>query len=96
MGRDWSKSKYYGWVKAWSARPLEPGVAYEAIQQKHFTCTPAGFGSQMYTLARSIDLAATVSVFDDRVIFTFYDPTLPLRPNMPAYPVVKRLRKASR
>lgn len=84
-------SKYHyllGWVKV-----LPPGQAHVALKGEQYTCASESFRNVVYQVARERNLAATVSVFTSCVVFAFYKPTNLMRPNLPAYPVIRRMRK---
>jgi hypothetical protein len=86
-------SKYVyllGWV-----RELKPGEAHVAFRGEHYTCQSESFRGVVYQVAKEKGLAATVSVFTSCVVFAFYQPTGYLRPNLPAYPIVKKMRRQS-
>lgn len=89
--RNWIRSRYSKVVPRLQ-RELKPGVAFLAIQWVDFDCTPMSFASQMCTLARDHGMRATCAVFTDRVVYVFYHPESFLRPNLPAYAVVKKMR----
>lgn len=83
-------SKYaylLGWV-----RVLKPGEAHIALKGEHYTCESESFRGVVYTVAKERNLAATVSVFASCVVFAFYKPNNFMRPNLPAYPIIKKMR----
>lgn len=83
-------SKYHfmlGWVSE-----LPAGQAHVATKGNQYTCKSESFCQVVYTVARQKDYAATVSVFQGHVVFAFYQRTAYMRPNLQAYPVVKKMR----
>lgn len=91
----WQNSKY-GWLLG-HVGPLEPGVAYRAQRGNEFQCQAKSFTSYVYAAAAEKGYKATVAVFDHIkqpvVVFAFYRSTDLMRPNLAAYPIVKRMRK---
>jgi hypothetical protein len=92
---NWVNSKY-GWLLA-NVGALEPGKAHQAQKGSHFTCEARSFAGYVYAAAAERGYKATVAVFERLphpvVVFAFYRPTDLMRPNLAAYPVVKKLRK---
>jgi hypothetical protein len=88
------KSKYK-WLGRRATRELKPGVAHLAIRGTDFECEPASFAGQVYQAAYALDLKASCAVFSDRVVFAFYRGDDFVRPNLPAYPVVRKMRGES-
>lgn len=88
-----AKGSKYAWV---SVRELEPGVAYEATHGQHYTCQSVSFAGALYKIAKEQGWKATVTIFETKVIFSFYRPDSYMRPNMAAYPVVMKERKRRR
>jgi hypothetical protein len=82
----------YKWLGKWAARELKPGVAFQAFRGKDYECLSISFAGQVYAAAYALGLKATCSVFEDCVVFAFYHPDAFMRPNMPAYPVVRKMR----
>lgn len=85
--RRWDKGRYSSVVKL-IGRPIKDGRAYEAVRFVHFTCSPHGFMSQLYAMARDYDMGVSCASTSTRVIYRFYDKRGPWRPNMQAFPVV--------
>jgi hypothetical protein len=82
----------YQWIKG-QVKELEPGTAYLARREVEFLCLPGSFAQAVYRTAREKGWRATVAIGDTWVAFTFYRPDSYLRPNMPAYPIVKKMRR---
>lgn len=83
--------KKYEWLKGW-VKELEPGEAFVATRGLEFDCTPASFAGSVYRYAEDKGWKATVVCFQATVVFAFYSPQSFLRPNMKAYPIVKKYR----
>ncbi len=85
-------SKYYYLVNG--VRKLKPGEAMLATQYEEFTCTPESFRNVVYAAAvtRGGGWRGTACVVDKAVVFAFYKDSDYMRPNLPAYPIVKKLR----
>lgn len=81
----------YNWMLTMQLE-LEPGVAHLATRGVQFTCTPESFTQVIYGVARQRGFAATVATFDTCVVYAFYRRSSYLRPNLQAYPVVKKMR----
>jgi hypothetical protein len=84
-------SKYaflLGWVME-----LEPGKAHKARRGKEFTCEPSSFGQVVYAAAAQRGYKATVATFAEGVVFAFYRADNFMKPNLAAYPIVKRMRR---
>lgn len=87
---DLDRSKY-SWMAGWVSE-LAPGEAYRAERGVDFECEPRSFASVVYMVAREKGWKATVTCFPDFVVFAFYRPTAYMRPNLPAYPIVRKLK----
>lgn len=72
---------------------LEPGEAYLATRGKHFTCEPNSFTNAVYRVAEQNGYKATCAVFTREVVYAFYRSSDLMRPNLPAYPIVKKMRR---
>lgn len=85
-------SKYAYLVKG--VRKLGPGEAMLATQYDDFTCTPETFRSVLYQAAttKGGEWRATSVIIGTSVVFAFYKIGDYMRPNLPAYPLVKKLR----
>lgn len=84
------KSKY-GWMAGWVGE-LEPGQAYQAEKDMDYECESKSFASVVYAVAKEKGWKATVVVFPEKVVFAFFRPTAYMRPNLPAYPIVRKLK----
>lgn len=76
---------------------LKPGEAFFAQQGGMFTCQPESFRTVLYEVARTAgrEWRVTSVVEGDTVVWAFFKRSDYLRPNLPAYPVVKKLRGRS-
>ena len=85
-------SKYHYLVQG--VRKLEPGEAMLATQGADFTCAPESFRGVVYQAAETKGggWRGTVCVIGATVVFAFYRDSDYMRPNLPAYPIVKKLR----
>jgi hypothetical protein len=85
-------SKYRHLVHA--VRKLKAGEAYIATKGVDFTCEPHSFTAVVYGLAgaKGNGWKGTVAVVGSSVVYTFYRDTDYMRPNLPAYPLVVKLR----
>jgi hypothetical protein len=85
-------SKYYHLVSA--VRKLKPGEAMIASKGHDFSCEPSSFRSIVYRAAttKGSGWRGTVVVIGEEVVFAFYKEDDYMRPNLPAYPLVKKLR----
>lgn len=81
-------SKY--WRLIGGVRKLAPGEAYveDVVGTK-----PATFVSAVYAAAaaKGSGWHGTVKVVGNRVVYAYYKRTDYMRPNLPAYPVVKKM-----
>lgn len=86
-------SKYQYLVNG--VRKLEPGEAMISTKDHDFTCTPETFRGVVYQAAATKGLAwrATSVIVGTTVVYAFYQSNDYLRPNLSAYPIVKKLRK---
>lgn len=86
------QSKYYPMIHA--VRNLAPGDAYVAQKGVDFDCQPESFRGVVYDLAatKGGGWRGTSTVVRDLVIYAFYRETDYMRPNLPAYPIVKKYR----
>jgi hypothetical protein len=73
---------------------LKPGEAYIASHGEQFDCEPESFRGIVYMLAESKGggWKGTVCVIGKNVVYAFYRDSDYMRPNLPAYPIVKKLR----
>jgi hypothetical protein len=77
-----------------AVRKLKAGEAYIAEKGHDFTCQPESFRHVVYQLAKikGGGWKGTASVVNGSVIYTFYKDTDYMRPNLPAYPLVVKMR----
>lgn len=91
-----SNSKY-AWLLAHVVHRLEPGKALRAQKGSEFMCEARSFAGYVYAAAAAKGYKATVCVFDSLehpvVVYAFYRPNDLMRPNLAAYPIVKRMRR---
>lgn len=75
-----------------------PGEAYVAVRGEDFDCQPDSFRSIVYDLAKTkgAGWVGTCTVIGSRVVYTFYKRSDVMRPNLPAYALVKKYRKLTR
>jgi len=75
-----------------NVRKLKPGQAYIATQGEDFDCAPTSFQHVVYGLAQKAGNGwkATTTVVGQNVIYAFYKGSDFMRPNLAAYPVVKK------
>lgn len=85
-----TRSKYR-WISPMVGE-LKPGEAYLSRRGKEFECEPVSFAGVVYTVAREAGWKATVITLPNAVVFAFYPPDSYLRPNLAAYPIVKRMK----
>lgn len=73
---------------------LKPGEAFIATQNDDFTCDPATFAGVVYKLAaaKSGGWKGTVAVIGRSVVYAFYRRDDYMRPNLSAYPIVRKMR----
>jgi hypothetical protein len=73
---------------------LRPGEAFIASQGEEFSCEPVSFQGVIYRLAlqKGGGWKATTVIIGQDVVYAFYRMSDYLRPNLPAYPIVKKLR----
>jgi hypothetical protein len=73
---------------------LKPGEAFQAEQYVDFTCTPESFRNVLYQAASTAGHGWHVSavVIGKIVLWACWKQSDYLRPNLPAYPLVKKLR----
>lgn len=85
-------SKYHHLIH--SVRKLKPGEAYLAQKGQDFDCQPESFRGVVYDLAttKGGGWVGTCTVFGAVVVYAFYKRDDYMRPNLPAYPIVKKLR----
>lgn len=86
----WQTSKY-GWLLG-HVRKLPAGEAYLAQKGAEFECLPESFAGYVYAAAAERGLKASCAVFGAAVVYAFYRPNDLMRPNLPAYPIVKKMR----
>lgn len=72
---------------------LKPGEAFFAQQGGTFTCTPESFRNVLYQVASTAGKGWRVTsvVKGTTVVWAFYKNSDYMRPNLPAYPIVKKL-----
>jgi len=89
---DLTKSQY-SWLLKWGFQ-LKAGVAHQATRHVNYTCQPRSFANVVYQAGRARGLKATCAVFEEIgvVVFCFYRPDALTRPNLPAYPIVRKMR----
>ncbi len=87
----------YAWLLGHVVHRLDPGKAFRAQQGAEFMCLPQTFAGYVYQAASAQGHKATVAVFAQLqhpvVVYAFYRPSDLMRPNLPAYPIVRRLRR---
>lgn len=73
---------------------LKPGEAFFAQKGGMFDCRPESFRAVLYKVVSTAGKGWRVSsvVRGDTVVWAFYKDNDYMRPNLPAYPVVKKLR----
>lgn len=90
----WQTSKY-GWLLG-HVQTLPPGEAHLAQYGSQYQCLPQSFAAYVYAAAIERGYKATVAIIDrnsgSSVVYAFYRPTDYMRPNLPAYPIVKKMR----
>ena len=86
------QSKYYHLIH--SVRKLKPGEAFLAQHGQDFTCQPESFRGVVYDLAatKGGGWVGTCTVVNGFVVYAFYKRGDYMRPNLPAYPLVLKLR----
>lgn len=77
-----------------AVRKLNPGEAYVATKGADFECLPESFRGVVYQLAaeKGSGWRGTASVVGNSVVYTFYKNSDYMRPNLPAYPLVVKLK----
>jgi hypothetical protein len=85
-------SKYYHLIH--NVRPLPRGAANMAIKGVDFTCEAESFRGIVYDLAvtKGGGWVGTCTIIGDTVVYAFFKRTDYMRPNLPAYPLVQKLR----
>lgn len=85
-------SKYQYLVRGMNR--LEPGKAFHAQQGHDFTCKPESFRNMLYQAASTRGGGWHVSavVVGQTVVWACYQSRDYMRPNLPAYPIVKALK----
>lgn len=73
---------------------LKPGEAFVATQGEDFICKPESFRQVVYSLAshKGNGWKGTASVVGHSVVYCFFREFDFMRPNLPAYPIVLKLR----
>lgn len=73
---------------------LKPGEAFHAEKGHDFTCLPETFRNLLYQAAKQAGNGWKVSavISDETVVWVCWKHKDYLRPNLPAYPLVKKLR----
>lgn len=92
MARNWAKGRYAKVVRQ-IEKELKDGHAWEALIHRDFECTPHGFQSQLYALAKAYGVKVSCASTSTRVIYRFYNANSPWKPNLAAFPVVMRARR---
>jgi hypothetical protein len=90
--KDEGMKKYAHLVHA--VRKLKPGEAYIAAKGSEFDCQPESFRGVVYQLAaiKGGGWKGTASVVGSSVIYCFYKDSDFMRPNLPAYPLVLKMK----
>lgn len=85
-------SKYHYLIH--NVRKLAAGEAFIAHKGQDFECQPESFRAVVYSLAatKGGGWLATSTVLRDCVVYAFYKRGDYMRPNLPAYPIVKKMR----
>jgi hypothetical protein len=85
-------SRYYYLVTGIAKLPA--GQAFTATQGEAFTCQPESFRNTLYQVASTVGKGWHVSatIIGTTVVWAFWKNTDLMRPNLRAYPVVKKLR----
>lgn len=86
-------SKY--WYLVTGMTKLDPGKAFHAEKGYDFTCEPETFRNVLYQAAYTAGNNWRVStiVVNGTVVWACWKSTDYMRPNLPAYPIVKKIRK---
>jgi hypothetical protein len=73
---------------------LKAGEAYVATYPEDFTCQPESFRNVVFALANAAGHCwkGTCAVTGRHVIYAFYKASDFMRPHLPAYPIVKKMR----
>jgi hypothetical protein len=87
----WQNSKY-GWLLG-HVGVLEPGRAHIAVKGADFECLPVSFAGYVYAAANERGYKASCAMFSGAVVYAFYRPNDLMRPNLAAYPIVKKMRR---
>lgn len=74
-------------------KELPAGKAMMVTRFVDYKCDSRSFAGQVYTQARARNLKVTVTVFESFVLFAFFKANSLMKPNMPAYSQVKKVRK---
>jgi len=85
-------SQYYHLLN--NVRKLAKGEAFVAAKGIDFTCQPQSFQGVVYDLAKTKGRGwiGTSTVIGGSVVYAFYMRSDLMRPNLPAYPIVKKMR----
>lgn len=85
-------SKYHHLIH--NVRKLPNGSAFAASKGVDFTCSPDSFRGVVYDLAstKGGEWVGTCTVIGGTVVYAFYKRSDYMRPNLPAYPIVKKLK----
>lgn len=83
----------YAWLLT-GIRKLPPGEAFLANKGSEFDCAPGSFRGAVYRAAaeKGRGWKATTIVHGRTVVYAFYQNRDYMRPNLPAYPIVKKIR----
>jgi len=86
--------KYAGIFKRFVIHELEPGKAFIARPGVEFTCQPASFAAYIRAAAKAYGLAASICIVpgSGEVIYTYFDDSGLLRPNMHNYPLIRKVK----
>jgi hypothetical protein len=77
-----------------SVQKLKPGEAYVATKGQDFDCLPESFRAVVYDLAvtKGGGWQGTSTVVANSVVYAFFKRGDYMRPNLPAYPLVRKMR----
>jgi hypothetical protein len=85
-------SKYQYLVRGMTK--LKPGEAFHAEKGHDFTCQPESFRNVLYQAASTAGHGWHVSavIVGNTVVWACWKASDYMRPNLPAYPIVKRMK----
>jgi hypothetical protein len=77
-----------------AVKTLPQGEAYVATKGHDFTCEPESFRGVVYSLAKEkgSQWVGTSTIIGNSVVYAFYTKTAYMRPNLPAYPIVRKMK----